>query len=641
MWKFRRSQVWIIWVMIFTATLTMVVFSKVDVSVSAPAKFKDVQGHWAQNCIESLAQQRIINGYPDGTFRPNAPVTRAEFAVMVDSAFSTMSRIRPSSPFKDVPTSHWAAKAIEYTYQTGFLSGYPGGKFNPSEQIVRVQAIGALAGGLRQVTNQPASQNLSTVFNDAQTIPAYAKTEIAAALENRLIVNYPDVKRLNPNQVATRGEIAALFCRAQPRTAALIPNQYVASNGATSTLPPIVNSPSPTPSAINPPGTVVLPVSDTTVPPTPVMPTREIRGVWITNVDSEVLFEQNRLSNAIQDLAQLNFNTLYPAVWNWGYTLYPSAVAQRTMGVAYDPRPEAIGLQGRNILAEMVQQGHQRGLAVIPWFEFGFMAPEDSELARLHPDWLTSRQDNSQVWMEGIHPRVWLNPFKPEVQQFILDLVMEIVTQYDVDGIQFDDHFGLPYDFGYDAYTMQLYTQENPGKTPPIDPRDPDWVRWRANKITEFTRRVFQSVKARKRQAIVSLSPNAYPYAYEHSLQDWPTWQQQGLIEELLVQIYRDSLPSFIAELQRPSIQEARRRIPTGVGILTGLKDKPIPFQQIQEQAQVVRQQGFEGISFFFYETLWSRTGEPERDRKTAFKSLFSPSLPRPNLLANWTPPVQ
>ena len=115
-------------------------------------------------------------------------------------------------------------------------------------------------------------------------------------------------------------------------------------------------------------------------------PTREIRGVWITNVDSDVLFTRDRLATAIKDLRQLNFNTIYPVVWNWGYTTYPSKVAKRVVGSSFMPKKSAgllinrklsntEGLEGRDVLKEMVTQGHKQGLAVIPWFEFGFMAP--------------------------------------------------------------------------------------------------------------------------------------------------------------------------------------------------------------------------------------------------------------------------
>lgn len=63
----------------------------------------------------------------------------------------------------------------------------------------------------------------------------------------------------------------------------------------------------------------------------------ELRGVWLTNIDSDVLFERDRLKTSLQKLDKLNFNTVYPAVWNWGYTLYPSKVAAKVIGRAIDP----------------------------------------------------------------------------------------------------------------------------------------------------------------------------------------------------------------------------------------------------------------------------------------------------------------
>ena len=362
----------------------------------------------------------------------------------------------------------------------------------------------------------------------------------------------------------------------------------------------------------------------------------EIRGVWITNVDSEVLFNRDRLNSAVDELAKLNFNTLYPTVWNWGYTQYPSAVAKAATGANVDPRP--IGLDDRDPLAELVATGHKRGLAVIPWFEFGFMVPADSALALRHPDWLTRRANGKQVWQEGIWARVWLNPFKPEVQQFIQALVLELVDNYDIDGIQMDDHFGLQYEFGYDDFTVALYRQEHQGKSPPIDAKDPAWIQWRANKITQFTKQLFKAVKSRKENVLFTLSPNNYSFSLNHSLQDWHTWQQDGLIEELILQVYRESLTSFKGELATPEFQAARRRIPTAVGILTGLKEDGVPIARIREQVTTARQQGFPGVSFFFYETLWNLTQEPSNDRKAVFRSLFPTPIQRPNLKQGWTP---
>ncbi len=369
---------------------------------------------------------------------------------------------------------------------------------------------------------------------------------------------------------------------------------------------------------------------------TPLRPqTSELRGVWLTNIDSNVLFARDRLQNSLQTLKNLNFNTVYPTVWNWGWTLYPSKVAQKVTGRSLDPAP---GLQGRDILKEIVTLGHQKNLTVIPWFEFGFMAPADSQLAKNRPQWLTSRRDGSKIWKEGAENRVWLNPFHPEVQQFIQDLVVEIVKNYDIDGIQFDDHFGLPYDLGYDAYTVALYKKEHRGKAPSTNSQDAEWVGWRANKITDYMKRVFQAIKATKKNCLVSVSPNPQEFSYKSFLADWQTWERLGLIEELIIQIYRDDLNVFVQELERPEVKAAQSHIPVSIGIMTGLKAKPVSMQQIQTQIQKVRERNFAGVSFFFYETLWNMTGETPQQRQASFQKIFPTSVAYPSLLAGWKP---
>lgn len=357
---------------------------------------------------------------------------------------------------------------------------------------------------------------------------------------------------------------------------------------------------------------------------------KEIRGVWLTNVDSDVLFEADQTKKAIALLAEANFNTLYPTVWNWGYTLYPSKISAAFTGLSLDPAP---GLQGRDILEEIVELGHDQGMEVIPWFEFGFMAPADSELAQRHPQWLTARQDGSTIWWEGkTHQRVWLNPLRPDVQEFMTDLIVEIVSNYDIDGIQLDDHFGYPAELGYDEYTVKLYQAEHQGKSPPSNPKNSEWVQWRADKITDYVESLFHEIKQHNPNAIVSVSPNPQNFSLNSFLLDWYRWERKGLIEELIVQIYRDNYNSFIHELQQPEIQAAKAHIPVGVGILSGLKGRSIPWNQINKQAQITRQHNFAGMSFFFYESLWNLTNESPARRQKALKRLFYHQAQRPEV---------
>ncbi len=345
-------------------------------------------------------------------------------------------------------------------------------------------------------------------------------------------------------------------------------------------------------------------VADRQPAPTPQIRPTELRGIWLTNIDSDVLFERQRLTGALQRLVGLHFNTVYPTVWNWGYTLYPSPTAGRIIGRSLDP---TAGLQNRDVLAEIVEQGHRQGLKVVPWFEFGLMAPADSELVRRHPDWITQRRNGTQIVKEGSHNRVWLNPFHPQVQQFMMDLMAEIVTTYAVDGIQVDDHFGLPVELGYDAFTVNLYQQDHRGQPPPDNPRDPEWVSWRAERITGLIAQVFQTVKARRPDCQVTVAPNPQSQSYSDYLLDWRAWVQRGLVEAVVLQVYRDSLKNFEAELKRPEVQMARRYIPVSVGILIGLKHHSVPIELIQQQVRAARARGFAGVSFFYYETLGDR----------------------------------
>jgi uncharacterized lipoprotein YddW (UPF0748 family) len=365
----------------------------------------------------------------------------------------------------------------------------------------------------------------------------------------------------------------------------------------------------------------------------------EIRGVWITNVNSGVLFMPWAINRALNQLSQLQFNTVYPVVWNRGTTFYRSAVGRRVTGRSQDDLLNLMRL-GRDILSETIREGHQKGLRIIPWFEYGFMAPINSSLVRYHPDWVALPQDqqfksiysradlthadsSTASWF-GIQ-NVWLNPLHPQVQQFMRDLILEVVMKYDVDGIQFDDHFGMPVELGYDWYTLKLYQSEHQDKLPPDNPYDAEWMRWRANKITAFVSALVKEIKAVKPNCIISLSPNPKGVAYRNYLQDWQTWVDRGLVEELIVQIYRDNPIAFFKELENSALQKTRQKIPVSIGILTGTLGRSVDITMIQQQVKAVREHHFKGISFFYWETLWSyMTPDAPQQRRRIFQQLLS-----------------
>ncbi|RAM48316.1 MAG: hypothetical protein C6Y22_28670 [Hapalosiphonaceae cyanobacterium JJU2] len=178
--------------------------------------FKDVTAnYWAKTYIEALAAKNIIAGFPDGTFKPNDPVTRAQFAAIVTKAFAQTQPKREATNFNDVNNKFWAYDAIRNAYRFGFVSGYPDRTFKPQQQIPRVQALVSLSSGLNLTAN---NQNVLSFYSDAAQIPSYATNQVAAATVKGLVVNYPNAKQLNPNREATRAEVAAFVYQALVNT---------------------------------------------------------------------------------------------------------------------------------------------------------------------------------------------------------------------------------------------------------------------------------------------------------------------------------------------------------------------------------------------------------------------------------------
>jgi uncharacterized surface protein with fasciclin (FAS1) repeats len=198
-------------------------------SPETATNFSDVDSdYWAQPFIQALAARNIISGFPDGTFKPEDTVDRAEFAAMIANAFNAnATRQLEETGFSDVPGDYWAISAIQEAYETGFLEGYPNNEFQPNQEIPKVQAIVALANGLDLTSTNTASVDLNTYYTDADAIPEYAVDPVTAATGANLVVNYPNVQQLNPETSLTRAEAAAHIYQALVQTGQAEP---IASN---------------------------------------------------------------------------------------------------------------------------------------------------------------------------------------------------------------------------------------------------------------------------------------------------------------------------------------------------------------------------------------------------------------------------
>jgi uncharacterized lipoprotein YddW (UPF0748 family) len=199
-----------------------------------------------------------------------------------------------------------------------------------------------------------------------------------------------------------------------------------------------------------------------------------------------------------------------------------------------------------------------------------------------------------------------------------------VAQRYPIDGIQLDDHFGLPIEFGYDPYTQELYRQEHGGNSPPQNNADPTWMQWRADRITLLMERIVAAVKEVRPEAIISLSPNSPAFAYNKYLQDWRRWVDMGLLDEVIVQVYRDDLSALEGELYNGGFAAANRQVPVAIGLYTGPVERPKPADKIQQEATAVKAAGYRGISFFCWETtLWVFKGSPAQQMLEFFRQQF------------------
>jgi hypothetical protein len=162
----------------------------------------DISGHWAKDSIIKMINAGVISGYPDGTFKPDKTITRAEFTVMIVKALNLETRA--GKTFTDT-ASHWAKESISTAAAYGIISGYDENIFGPDDLITREQAAVIIARAAKLETATDESN-----FTDNKAISSWAKKGVAAAFKGKFITGYPD-GTFKPQGKTTRAEAAVII----------------------------------------------------------------------------------------------------------------------------------------------------------------------------------------------------------------------------------------------------------------------------------------------------------------------------------------------------------------------------------------------------------------------------------------------
>ncbi len=536
--------------------------------VSSPTRFSDIQNHWARLFIEGLVTQGIISGFPDRTFRPNQAMSRAEFAAVLQKAFPKTTK-RPYLPFIDVPARHWAAPAIQKSFETGFISGYPGNRFRPDASIAKMEVLISLVTGLEITSDSITLKTaLPGLYQDLAQVPAYAVEKIAAATDAELVVNYPNPKQLKPLEVATRADVAAFIYQALAylEKASEISSEFIVSYQATAL----------------------------------VSHQREFRGVWVAtawNIDwpskrgLSTEQQQSELIQIIDCIQALNFNALILQIRPAGDAFYDSQL---------EPWSELLtGIPGKapepfyDPLEFAIDQCHKRNIELHAWFN-PYRARTSAEklpnvsphLAVTHPEYIYKY--GSDLWME---------PGAKVIQDSTYNVILDVVRRYDVDAIHLDDYF-YPYPISGQTFpddkTYKNY-QINGGKLSLSD--------WRRDNVNQLIQRISIGIKTTKPTVKFGISPfgiyrPGQPAQikgldqYEQLYADPKKWLEEGWIDYIAPQLYWRIDPpaqSYPVLLQWWTESNPKHRHIYPGNRLSGLDGKDWTISEYQKQIEITR----------------------------------------------------
>ena len=173
-------------------------------------EFSDLKKHWAQEAVEIVAAHGALNGYPDGSFKPDKPITRAEFTKLIVLIAGEDITDLAQISFVDLSQNHWAYDYIQTAANHGWVRGYQN-RFNPDDPITREEMVTILMRALQDNLNTDGTTIDLGQFDDSKTVSSWAEEYLALAVKEELIQGFEN--KLNAQEKTTRAQAATVFYR--------------------------------------------------------------------------------------------------------------------------------------------------------------------------------------------------------------------------------------------------------------------------------------------------------------------------------------------------------------------------------------------------------------------------------------------
>jgi len=312
----------------------------------------------------------------------------------------------------------------------------------------------------------------------------------------------------------------------------------------------------------------------------------EARCLWVTRWDFRTVAD---IQQIIRNAANFNFNIIFFQVRGNGTVYYRSQLEPFALKneIQWDP------------LTVALQSAHQLNIQLHAWINVfpgwsGKAPPEEArQLYNQHPDWFM--QDREQV-PQALHPGyVWLSPTHPEVQKHLLKLCLELIQNYDIDGLHLDYvRFPGP-GFSYDAMSVQRFISHF---HQPPEALPEKWNQFRRQTITCFIRHLNRNIKKIRPALVLSAAITQNPFTSKNLyFQDAATWLATQIIDIVFPMIYTADNRLF-ENLLKYHQREAHDRY-----VFPGIM--PFEASQMIFQIELSRQMQLKGHSVFAYRQLF------------------------------------
>lgn len=338
----------------------------------------------------------------------------------------------------------------------------------------------------------------------------------------------------------------------------------------------------------------------------------EIRAVWLDRGTIVRAGSKAGLVQIFDRLAQAGINTVFFETVNAGYTIYPSQVAKEQNPL----------IHGWNPLAEAVKLAHERDMELHAWvwtFAAGNQRHNEIINANLnypgpvlaaHPDW--ANYDNLGNMIPVGQTKPFFDPANPEVRQYLLKLYEEIVTRYNVDGLQLD-YIRYPFQdpsagrtYGYGKAARAQFQQLTGVDPINISPSQPElWQKWttfRTEQIDSFVAQVSQQLRQKRPNLILSVAVFPLPEVerIQKIQQNWEVWARRGDVDLIVPMTYALDTSSF-QRLAQPWIASKQ----LGATLLVpGIRLLSLPTVGAFDQLQLVRDLPVSGYALFAAENF-------------------------------------